>query len=141
MLTLLGETSITLTYGGERKYDVADSFRGQNKRRTGRRPLKLYAENKSAKNPSLLMGGLGAFWQKDGEIEVHPFRGHWSLVILCHEEEDDLSFIILLDSLHSIDPTKLVRPIQRLDIYATKNKTVIADAMSSIDISVPSVND
>ncbi|MQM04517.1 hypothetical protein Taro_037314, partial [Colocasia esculenta] len=93
-------------------------------------------------------------WVKDKEVFLKKYSfvsiciwyvvkknrmGHWSLVILCHEEEDDLPFIMLLDSLHSIDPTKLVRPIQRLDIYATKNKTVIADAMSSIDISVPSV--
>ncbi|MQL93364.1 hypothetical protein Taro_026009 [Colocasia esculenta] len=86
-------------------------------------------------------------WVKDKEVFLKKYSfvpicmGHWSLVILCHEEEDDLPFIMLVDSLHSIDPTKLVRPIQRFfkDIYATKNKTVIADAMSSIDISVPSV--
>ncbi|MQL96433.1 hypothetical protein Taro_029112, partial [Colocasia esculenta] len=75
-------------------------------------------------------------WVKDKEVlGLRIFllcTGHWSLVILCHEEEDDLTFIMLLDSLHSTDPTKI-------DIYATKNKTVIADAMSSTDISVPSV--
>ncbi|MQM12755.1 hypothetical protein Taro_045674, partial [Colocasia esculenta] len=87
-------------------------------------------------------------WVKDKEVFLKKYLflpiciwGHWSLVILCHEEEDDLSFIMLLDSLHSIDPPKLVRPIQRFlkDKYATKNKTVIANAMSSIDISIPSV--
>ncbi|MQL68133.1 hypothetical protein Taro_000390, partial [Colocasia esculenta] len=85
-------------------------------------------------------------WVKDKEVFLKKYSfvsicmGHWSLVILCHEEEDDLSFIMLLDSLHSIDPTKLVQPIQRFlkDIYATKNKTEIVDAMSSIDISIPS---
>ncbi|MQM05501.1 hypothetical protein Taro_038312, partial [Colocasia esculenta] len=78
-------------------------------------------------------------WVKDKEVFLKKYSftticmwGHWSLVILCHEEEDDVSFIMLLDSLHSIDPTKL-------DIYATKKKAVIADAMSSIDISIPSV--
>ncbi|MQL79122.1 hypothetical protein Taro_011555 [Colocasia esculenta] len=67
--------------------------------------------------------------------------GHWRLIILCHEEEDDLPFIMLLDFLHSTDPIKLVRPIQRFlkDIYTTKNKAVIVDAMSSVDILVPSV--
>ncbi|MQM04285.1 hypothetical protein Taro_037081 [Colocasia esculenta] len=87
-------------------------------------------------------------WVKDKEVFLKKYSfvsicmwGNWSLVILCHEEEDDLPFIMLLDSLHSIDPTKLVRPIQRFlkDIYATKNKAVIADAMSSIDISIPSL--
>ncbi|MQM16368.1 hypothetical protein Taro_049324 [Colocasia esculenta] len=51
--------------------------------------------------------------KKIGLIILLLCRGHWSVVILCHEEEDDLSLIMLLDSLHSIDPTKLVRPIQR----------------------------
>ncbi|MQL85049.1 hypothetical protein Taro_017564, partial [Colocasia esculenta] len=87
-------------------------------------------------------------WVKDKEVFLKKYSfvpicimGHWSLVILCHKEEDDLPFIMLLDSFHSIDPTKLVRPIQRFlkDIYATKNKTAIANAMSSIDISIPSV--
>ncbi|MQL71840.1 hypothetical protein Taro_004153 [Colocasia esculenta] len=60
-------------------------------------------------------------WVKDKEVFLKKYSfvpicmwGHWSLVILCHEEEDDLPFIILLDSLHSIDPTKFVRLIQRL---------------------------
>ncbi|MQM08489.1 hypothetical protein Taro_041347, partial [Colocasia esculenta] len=34
-----------------------------------------------------------------------------------------------------------ILPIKRHDVYATKNKTVIANAMSSIDISVLSINE
>ncbi|MQL85414.1 hypothetical protein Taro_017931, partial [Colocasia esculenta] len=61
------------------------------------------------------------------------YGGHWSLVILCHEEEDDLSFIMLLDL-----PNKTCSTNSK-DIYATKKKAVITDAMSSIDISIPSL--
>ncbi|MQL75080.1 hypothetical protein Taro_007456 [Colocasia esculenta] len=56
---------------------------------------------------------------KDKEVFLKKYSfvpicmGHWSLVILCHKEEDDLPFIMLYDSLHSIDPTKLVRLIKR----------------------------
>ncbi|MQM08068.1 hypothetical protein Taro_040922, partial [Colocasia esculenta] len=62
-------------------------------------------------------------WVKDKEVFLKQYSfvpicmGHWSLVILCHEEEDDLSFIMLLDSLHNIDSTKLVWPIQRLVLH------------------------
>ncbi|MQL94392.1 hypothetical protein Taro_027054 [Colocasia esculenta] len=65
--------------------------------------------------------------------EFHPRSSLYKKVLFAPSPSLYLAMKLLFE-----EATKIL-PIKRHDIYSTKNKTVIADAMSSIDISVPSV--
>ncbi|WOL14251.1 putative ubiquitin-like-specific protease 2A isoform X1 [Canna indica] len=71
---------------------------------------------------------------------------HWSLLILCHFGEKRQSrtrrpFMLLLDSLHQIDPKRLEPDIRRfvLDIYKTEGREENEEFVSNIPLLVPKV--
>ncbi|MQM02767.1 hypothetical protein Taro_035540 [Colocasia esculenta] len=67
---------------------------------------------------------------------------HWSLLILCHLEESspiNPPVMLLLDSLHNADPTRLFGEIKKFVfcIYAAKGREESEEEIASIPLLVP----
>ncbi|KAK4419679.1 hypothetical protein Salat_2380800 [Sesamum alatum] len=71
---------------------------------------------------------------------------HWSLLIFCHfgeslESKTRTPCMLLLDSLHTLDPLRLEPLIRRLvlDIYETEDRPESKDMVQNIPLLVPQV--
>ncbi|MQM15519.1 hypothetical protein Taro_048465, partial [Colocasia esculenta] len=80
------------------------------------------------------------------EKNVFSKKGHWSILILCHLGESEENSInppamVLLDSLLSINPTKLPIKIRKfvVDIYVAEGRGENEEGISSIPLLIPQV--
>ncbi|MQL98539.1 hypothetical protein Taro_031253 [Colocasia esculenta] len=66
---------------------------------------------------------------------------HWQVVVICKQEDNDMSFLMLLDSLHMGEHTRIENELKNfLKIaYEGKGMTALADEMKLIDLHVPKV--
>ncbi|MQL84287.1 hypothetical protein Taro_016803, partial [Colocasia esculenta] len=84
-------------------------------------------------------------WIKHKNVFTKKYTfGHWSLLILCHLGGSSLSnppVMLLLDSLHSADPTRLFSEIKKFvfAIYAAKGREESEEEIASIPLLVPQV--
>ncbi|MQM18582.1 hypothetical protein Taro_051576, partial [Colocasia esculenta] len=64
---------------------------------------------------------------------------HWQLVVMCNKGENDMSFLMLLDSLHMGEPTRIENELKNfLKIaYEGKKMRAVADELKVIDLHVP----
>ncbi|MQM22665.1 hypothetical protein Taro_055721 [Colocasia esculenta] len=82
----------------------------------------------------------------DGEPEMldtlifqEHVENHWQLVVICKKEDNDISFLMLLDSLHMGEHTRIENELKNfLKIaYEGKGMRAVADEMKVIDLHVP----
>ncbi|MQL79073.1 hypothetical protein Taro_011518 [Colocasia esculenta] len=66
---------------------------------------------------------------------------HWQLVVICNKGDNDMSFLILLDSLHMGEPTRIENELKNfLKIaYEGKEMRAMADELKIIDLHVPNL--
>ncbi|MQM04974.1 hypothetical protein Taro_037779 [Colocasia esculenta] len=66
---------------------------------------------------------------------------HWKLVVICNKGDNDIPFLMLLDSLHMGEPTRLENELKNfLKIaYEGKEMRAVADELKVIDLYVPKV--
>ncbi|MQM07680.1 hypothetical protein Taro_040521 [Colocasia esculenta] len=64
---------------------------------------------------------------------------HWQLVVICNKGDNDMSFLMLLDSLHMGEPTRIENELKNfLKIaYEGKEMRAVADELKVIDLHVP----
>ncbi|MQL97408.1 hypothetical protein Taro_030103 [Colocasia esculenta] len=64
---------------------------------------------------------------------------HWQLVVICKQEDNDMPFLMLLDSLHMGEHTRIENELKNfLKIaYEGKGMRAVADEMKVIDLHVP----
>ncbi|MQM21091.1 hypothetical protein Taro_054124, partial [Colocasia esculenta] len=64
---------------------------------------------------------------------------HWQLVVICNKRDNDMSFLMLLDSLHMGEPTRIENELKIfLKIaYEGKEMRAMADELKVIDLHVP----
>ncbi|MQM07483.1 hypothetical protein Taro_040324 [Colocasia esculenta] len=68
-------------------------------------------------------------------------RNHWQLVVICSKGDNDMPFLMLLDSLHMGEPTRIKNELKNfLKIaYEGKEMRAVADELKVIDLHVPKV--
>ncbi|MQM02351.1 hypothetical protein Taro_035111 [Colocasia esculenta] len=68
-------------------------------------------------------------------------RNRWQVVVICKQEDNDMPFLMLLDSLHMGEHTRIENELKNfLKIaYEGKGMTALADEMKVIDLHVPKV--
>ncbi|MQL83289.1 hypothetical protein Taro_015773, partial [Colocasia esculenta] len=66
---------------------------------------------------------------------------HWQLVVICNKGDNDMPFLMLLDSLHMGEPTRIENELKNfLKIaYEGKEMREVADELKVIDLHVPKV--
>ncbi|MQL96599.1 hypothetical protein Taro_029277, partial [Colocasia esculenta] len=66
---------------------------------------------------------------------------HWQLVVICKKEDNDMPFLMLLESLHMGEHTRIENELKNfLEIaYEGKGMRAVADEMKVIDLHVPKV--
>ncbi|MQL71365.1 hypothetical protein Taro_003701, partial [Colocasia esculenta] len=71
----------------------------------------------------------------DGEPEMN----HWQLVVICNKGDNDMTFLMLLDSLHKGEPTKIENELKNfLKIaYEGKEMRAVVNELKVIDLHVP----
>ncbi|MQM16989.1 hypothetical protein Taro_049952, partial [Colocasia esculenta] len=79
-----------------------------------------------------------------GEEVLLDLRGegnHWQLLVICNKGDNDMSFFMLLDSLHIGEPTRIKNELKNfLKIaYEGKEMRAVADELKVIDLQVPKV--
>ncbi|MQL99680.1 hypothetical protein Taro_032403, partial [Colocasia esculenta] len=64
---------------------------------------------------------------------------HWQLVVICNKGDNDMPFLMLLDSLHMGEPTRIENELKNfLKIaYEGKEMRAVADELKVIDLHVP----
>ncbi|MQL74004.1 hypothetical protein Taro_006362, partial [Colocasia esculenta] len=68
-------------------------------------------------------------------------RNHWQLVVICKKEDNDMPFLMLLDSLHMGEHTSIQNELKNFlkILYEGKGMRAVADEMKVIDVHVPKV--
>ncbi|MQL90921.1 hypothetical protein Taro_023523, partial [Colocasia esculenta] len=79
-----------------------------------------------------------------GAVPYRPFSrrlNHWQLVVICNKGDNDMPFLMLLDSLHMGEPTRIENELKNfLKIaYEGKEMRAVADELKVIDLHVPKV--
>ncbi|MQM07905.1 hypothetical protein Taro_040747 [Colocasia esculenta] len=66
---------------------------------------------------------------------------HWQLVVICNKRDNNMPFLMLLDSLHMGEPTRIENELKNfLKIaYEGKEMRAVADELKVIDLHVPKV--
>ncbi|MQL68036.1 hypothetical protein Taro_000295 [Colocasia esculenta] len=73
------------------------------------------------------------------KIKCPCVKNHWPVVVICKQEDDDMLFLMLLDSLHMGEHTRIENELKNfLKIaYEGKGMTALADEMKVIDLHMP----
>ncbi|MQL95681.1 hypothetical protein Taro_028358 [Colocasia esculenta] len=84
---------------------------------------------------------LTAFFPLDSQHSLCTARNHWQLVVICNKGDNDMPFLMLLDSLHMGEPTRIKNELKNfLKIaYEGKEMRVVANELKVIDLHVPKV--
>ncbi|MQL78016.1 hypothetical protein Taro_010429 [Colocasia esculenta] len=66
-------------------------------------------------------------------------KNHWQLVVICNKGDNDMPFLMLLDSLHMGEPPRIKNELKNfLKIaYEGKEMIAVADELKVIDLHVP----
>ncbi|MQL87540.1 hypothetical protein Taro_020087, partial [Colocasia esculenta] len=66
-------------------------------------------------------------------------RNHWQLVVICNKGLDDMPFLMLLDSLHMGEQTRIENELKNFLKIAYEGKEIrtVADELKVIDLHVP----
>ncbi|MQL95433.1 hypothetical protein Taro_028098, partial [Colocasia esculenta] len=75
------------------------------------------------------------------QLRATVCRNHWQLIVICNKGDNDMPFLMLLDSLHMEEPTRIENELKNfLKIaYEGKEMRAVADELKVIDLHVPKV--
>ncbi|MQL95695.1 hypothetical protein Taro_028367, partial [Colocasia esculenta] len=140
-LLLTPSPSSSSASGRRKRFTVVDSKQDReelSKRKTG--PL-CDTDAKKAKKKTMKEVYDGEPEMLDTLIFQEHVENHWQLVVICNKGDNDMSFLMLLDSLHMGEPTRIKNKLKNfLKIaYEGKEMRAVADELKVIDLHVPKV--
>ncbi|MQL81519.1 hypothetical protein Taro_013995 [Colocasia esculenta] len=86
--------------------------------------------------------GIGGFQTRQRGIteeENQAIMNHWQLVVICNNGDNDMPFLMLLDSLHMREPSRIENELKNFLKIACEGKEMraVADELKVIDLHVP----
>ncbi|MQL85735.1 hypothetical protein Taro_018255 [Colocasia esculenta] len=104
----------------------------------GPKPMSIGITEDSAKSSSESHRPTRTYSYKEA-LQQSPTGNHWLLFVICNKGDNDMSFLMLLDSLHMGEPTRIENELKNfLKIaYEGKEMRAVADELKVIDLHVP----